>query len=392
MVNTVKDAFTINAVFLPALWSLRHKIGWFHRGQKRMVRRSSIRPSGVPTRMQVSATDTAKEEVEVLPIDKQDEQLISSAKRTLDIESKGLRALEDALTGGLSEHFAQAVRLIRGAAGRVIVSGIGKSGHVAQKVAATLASTGTPAFFVHPSEAAHGDLGMITRDDVLVAFSWSGETAEFSGLLTYAGRFAVPLIAVTSRADSTLANAAEVKLTLPKSKEACPHGLAPTTSTLMQLALGDCLAIALLESKGFSAKDFKDLHPGGQLGASLKFVSDIMHSGSELPLVQADMAMGEALVIMTEKSLGCLGITDIDGRLSGIVTDGDLRRHMGPELLTVKTGDIMTPDPKTVAPDLLASSALEIINSMSITALFVVEDGKPVGLIHVHDLLRTGVA
>jgi len=342
--------------------------------------------------MPVSVKNKTSDQPSAAPGEHKDEQLISSARRTLDIESKGLRALEEALTDGLSASFAQAVRIIRDAPGRVIVSGIGKSGHVAQKVAATLASTGTPAFFVHPSEASHGDLGMITRDDVLLAFSWSGETTEFSGLITYAGRFAVPLITVTSRIESTLAKASEVTLTLPNSKEACPHGLAPTTSTLMQLALGDCLAIALLESKGFSAKDFKDLHPGGQLGASLKFVSDIMHTGSELPLAGGDTTMGEALVIMTEKSLGCLGITDKDGRLSGIVTDGDLRRHMGPDLLSARTWDIMTPDPKTVTPDTLASSALEVINSLSITALFVVEDGKPVGLVHVHDLLRTGVA
>ncbi len=321
-----------------------------------------------------------------------DEQLLASAKRTLDLESKGLRALEAALSDGLAESFATAVRIIREAPGRVIVTGMGKSGHIAQKVAATLASTGTPAFFVHPSGASHGDLGMITRDDVLLAFSWSGETAEFSGLITYASRFAVPLIAVTSRKDSTIANASEVALTLPQSKDACPHGLAPTTSTLMQLAQGDGQAIALLESKGFSAKDFKVLHPGGQLGASLKFVSDIMHPADELPLADMDTSMGEALVIMTEKSFGCLGITDADGRLAGIITDGDLRRNMGPDLTSAQTRDIMTKDPKTVSPDTLASAALEVINSLSITALFVVEDGKPAGIVHVHDLLRAGVA
>jgi arabinose-5-phosphate isomerase len=318
--------------------------------------------------------------------------LIASAQRTLELESEGLQALEAALSNGLSERFERAVEVIRGASGRVIVSGIGKSGHIAQKVAATLASTGTPAFFVHPSEASHGDLGMITHDDVLLAFSWSGETAEFSGLITFAGRFAVPIISVTSRGESTLASASKVVLALPSSKEACPHGLAPTTSTLMQLALGDCLAIALLESKGFSASDFKVLHPGGQLGAQLTFVSDIMHTGDELPLVENAMAMSEALVIMTEKSLGCLGIVDGGGRLSGIITDGDLRRHMGPDMLSRATGEIMTRDPKTVAPDMLASAALEVINSKSITALFVVEDGKPVGLVHVHDLLRSGIA
>lgn len=319
-------------------------------------------------------------------------QLLSSAHRTLELESEGLRALEHALSNGMAESFTRAVEIIRAAKGRVIVSGIGKSGHVAQKIAATLASTGTPAFFVHPSEASHGDLGMITKDDVLLALSWSGETAELSSLITHAGRFAVPLISITSKAGSTLGKASDVVLELPKSKEACPHGLAPTTSTLMQLALGDCLAIALLESKGFSATDFKVLHPGGQLGANLRFVSDLMHGGEELPIASQDMTMDEALVIMTEKSLGCLGIVDGAGKLAGIITDGDLRRHMGPDMLASRTAEIMTRDPQTVTPDTLASAALEVINSRSITALFVVKDGKPVGLIHVHDLLRSGVA
>ncbi|MGZ5917948.1 MAG: KpsF/GutQ family sugar-phosphate isomerase, partial [Methyloceanibacter sp.] len=256
----------------------------------------------------------------------------------------------------------------------------------------TLSSTGTPASFVHPSEASHGDLGMITRDDVILAFSWSGETVELGNLVSYSRRFAVPLIAVTSNPDSTLAKAAEVVLALPQSKEACPHGLAPTTSTVMQLALGDCLAIALLESKGFTARDFKALHPGGQLGARLKFVGDVMHKGDRLPLASADVSMAEAIVVMTEKALGCLGVVDGDGVLAGIITDGDLRRHMGDGLLARRTGDIMTPAPKTVTPDLLASAALEMINASSITALFVVEDGRPVGIIHIHDLLRAGVA
>ena len=335
---------------------------------------------------------TVEKAAQDMPVEKRDDQLISSAQRTLELESSGLQALEAALADGLSKSFAQAVRIIREAAGRVIVSGIGKSGHIAQKVAATLASTGTPAFFVHPTEAAHGDLGMITRDDVLLAFSWSGETAEFSGLMTYAGRFAVPIVAVTSQADSTLANASAVTLVLPQAKEACPHGLAPTTSTVMQLALGDCLAIALLESKGFSATDFKVFHPGGQLGAKLKFVSDVMHSGPELPLADSDMPMSEALVIMTEKSLGCLGVTDANGKIVGMITDGDLRRHMGPDMLSSTTGEIMTSNPKTIEPDMLASAALELINSMSITAMFVVDDGRPVGLVHIHDLLRSGIA
>ena len=315
----------------------------------------------------------------------------ASAARTVQLETEGLSALEAALRTDLVDSFAEAVATIRACRGRVIVTGIGKSGHIGMKIAGTLSSTGTPASFVHPSEASHGDLGMITRDDVILAFSWSGETVELGNLVSYSRRFAVPLIAVTSNPDSTLAKAAEIVLALPQSKEACPHGLAPTTSTMMQLALGDCLAIALLESKGFTARDFKALHPGGQLGARLKFVGDVMHKGDRLPLATAEITMAEALVVMTEKALGCLGVVDGDGALAGIITDGDLRRHMGDGLLARRTGDIMTPAPKTVTPDLLASAALEMINASSITVLFVVEDGRPVGIIHIHDLLRVGV-
>jgi arabinose-5-phosphate isomerase len=303
-----------------------------------------------------------------------------------------LNALKAALASKLIGSFAEAVQSLRNCRGRVIVTGMGKSGHVGLKVAATLSSTGTPAYFVHPSEASHGDLGMITRDDAILAFSWSGETVELSNIVSYSRRFAVPLIAVTSNPQSTLAQAAEIVLTLPQAKEACPHGLAPTTSTIMQLALGDCLALALLESKGFTAVDFKALHPGGQLGARLKFVGDLMHKGERLPLAQSSAAMAEAIVVMTEKALGCLGVVDGDGKLVGIITDGDLRRHMGDGLLARRAADIMTPGPKTVAPDLLASAALEMINASSITTLFVVEDGRPVGVIHIHDLLRAGVA
>ena len=316
----------------------------------------------------------------------------TSALRTIQLEAEGLSALGAALRSDLVEAFGEAIRLIRGCRGRVIVTGIGKSGHIGMKVAGTLSSTGTPAYFVHPSEASHGDLGMITRDDVILAFSWSGETVELSNLVSYSRRFAVPLIAITSNAESALGKAADVVLALPQSKEACPHGLAPTTSTMMQLALGDCLAIALLESKGFTARDFKVFHPGGQLGARLKFVGDIMHKGDRLPLTAADIPMAEAIVVMTEKAFGCLGVVDADGMLAGIITDGDLRRHMGDGLLSRTTGDIMTAGPKTVTPDLLASAALEMINASSITALFVVEEGRPVGIIHIHDLLRAGVA
>jgi len=319
-------------------------------------------------------------------------EAVASATRTLQLEAEGLSALQVALTDHLTGSFAEALDALRGCSGRVIVTGMGKSGHVGLKVAATLSSTGTPAYFVHPSEASHGDLGMITRDDVILAFSWSGETMELGNIVSHSRRFAVPLIAVTSNPESTLAQAAEVVLVLPHAKEACPHGLAPTTSTVMQLALGDCIAIALLESKGFTAIDFKALHPGGQLGARLKFVSDLMHEGERLPLTSADAVMSEAIVVMTEKALGCLGVVDGDGLLRGIITDGDLRRNMGNGLLGRRAADIMTPEPKTVSPDLMASAALEIINASAITALFVVENGRPVGVIHIHDLLRAGVA
>ncbi len=317
---------------------------------------------------------------------------IASARRTLDLEINGLSTLRAAIEDGLGAFFARAVETIKASRGRVIVTGMGKSGHIGQKIAATLASTGTPAFFVHPSEASHGDLGMITREDVILALSWSGETVELTNILTFSRRFGVTLIALTSRSDSALGKAADVVLRLPVAQEACPHGLAPTTSTAMQLAAGDCLALALLESRGFSAADFKVFHPGGQLGANLQYASDLMHGGEKLPLVGEDVVMGDALVVMTEKSFGCLGVVDGEGRLIGIVTDGDLRRHMGPGLLAQRVCEVMTRGPKTIAPDMLASAVLAMVNASRITALFVVEDGRPVGIIHIHDLLRSGVA
>lgn len=316
---------------------------------------------------------------------------VRSAVRTLELEGDGIAALRAALDNGLAEPFARAVATLAQARGRVIISGIGKSGHVGQKIAATFASTGTPAFFVHPSEASHGDLGMITRDDVILALSWSGETVELKNIITFSRRFTVPLISITSRSDSALGQQSDVVLELPRAKEACPHGLAPTTSTTMQLALGDCLAIALLEAKGFTAHDFKVFHPGGSLGANLKYVSDVMHKGEALPLARETTAMSEALVTMTEKRFGCLGILDVKGKLAGVITDGDLRRHMGADLLTANAADIMTKKPKSIAPNALASAALEVMNASRITALFVVDKGKPVGILHVHDLLRTGV-
>lgn len=317
---------------------------------------------------------------------------VACAVRTAEIEAEALAALAATLERDMAVPFAEAVAVITAARGRVIVTGIGKSGHIGQKVAATFASTGTPAFFLHPSEAAHGDLGMVTSDDAVLAMSWSGETVELKNVITYSRRFKVPLIAMTSRRDSALGRSSDVVLELPRAKEACPHGLAPTTSTTMQLALGDCLAIALLEAKGFTAHDFKVFHPGGSLGAQLKFVSDVMHRGDRLPLAGEDESMSAALVTMTQKSFGCLGVVDAKGRLVGIVTDGDLRRHMGESLLSARTGDIMTRRPKTVSPGTLASAALELINAARITALFVVEKGRPVGIVHIHDLLRIGVA
>lgn len=325
-------------------------------------------------------------------LDRPSQTAVEAAVRTLEIEGDGLTALRGLLSGPLGALFANAVAILTAAKGRVIVTGIGKSGHVGQKIAATFASTGTPSFFVHPSEASHGDLGMVTRDDVVLALSWSGETVELKNIITYSRRFSVPLIAITSGSQSALGKSADVCLELPRAKEACPHGLAPTTSTTMQLALGDCLAIALLEAKGFTAHDFKVFHPGGSLGAQLKFVADLMHKGDLVPLAGANEPMSSALLTMTQKAFGCLGIVDAQGKLAGVITDGDLRRHMGPDLPNARTADIMTKRPKTIAPDMLASAALDMLNKSRITALFVVDKGKPVGIVHVHDLLRAGVA
>jgi arabinose-5-phosphate isomerase len=318
--------------------------------------------------------------------------LIASAVRTLEVEATGITTLSSAIHDGLGRAFIAAVELISGARGRLIVTGMGKSGHVARKIAATFASTGTPAFFVHPSEASHGDLGMITPDDVIMALSWSGETVELKDLIDYSRRFRIGLIAVTAVSDSTLGRAADVVLAVPQAREACPHNLAPTTSTLMQAALGDALAIALLESRGFTAVDFSRLHPGGRLGAMLKFVRDIMHTGSDIPLATVGTHMSEAIAEMTAKTFGCVGITDRRGLLVGIITDGDLRRHMSANLLDLKVEEVMTSRPKTVRPDQLVTEALELLNSMQKTQLIVVDAGKPVGVVHFHDLLRAGVA
>jgi len=314
--------------------------------------------------------------------------IIAAGRRVLADEADSLSLLRQTL----DESFARAVTVVENAAGRVAVTGMGKSGHIARKIAATLASTGCPAFFVHPGEASHGDLGMITVDDVVLALSNSGETAELVDIIAYSRRFGIPLICMTKRSESLLASQSDVALILPPLDEAGSMGLAPTTSTTMMLALGDALAVTLLERRKFTASDFKVYHPGGHLGQRLLKVSDLMHTGGSLPMVTPDMPIGEVIVIITQKSLGCAGVTAPDGALAGIITDGDLRRHLLGNFLGLKAKDVMTVGPKTATPDMLAAEALRIMNTKSITSLFVVEDGKPVGVLHVHDCLRSGVA
>ena len=316
-----------------------------------------------------------------------------SAIRTVENERHGLEALEDAIrtTGenGLGAAFSQAVARIAAASGRVIVTGMGKSGHIGRKIAATLASTGQPASFVHPAEASHGDLGMVLSGDIVLAISWSGETAELAAIVTFAKRYAIPLIAMTANPDSALGREADVCLTMPNADEACPNGLAPTTSTTMQLVLGDALAIALLEGRGFTARDFRALHPGGKLGAKLQHVRDVMHTGDRIPRIDASARMAEAIVEMTTKGFGCAAAFD-DSRLVGIVTDGDLRRHLKANFsLETPVADVMTRRPRTIAPDALVAEALESI-SHKISALLVVERGAVVGIVHFHDLMRIG--
>jgi arabinose-5-phosphate isomerase len=336
----------------------------------------------MPSRKPLVATPSAADDANAA---------VQSALRTLETGSAGIAAIATALQGPLGAAFTATVDVIRRSKGRVIVTGLGKSGHVARKIAATLASTGTPAFFVHAAEAGHGDLGMITTDDVIVALSWSGEQPEMKNLVNYSARFAIPMIALTSNADSSLGQAARIVLELPKTREACPHNLAPTTSTLMQAAIGDALAIALLESRGFTALEFANFHPGGKLGAMLKHTSDLMQSGDALPSKPLGTVMSEALIEMSAKGFGCVCIVDGRGQLAGIITDGDLRRQMRPDLLTALVDDIMTPNPKTISRDSLASEAVELLNAAKITMLVVTEAGKPVGILHLHDLLRAGV-
>jgi arabinose-5-phosphate isomerase len=317
---------------------------------------------------------------------------VASALRTLETGREGLAALKAAIADGLGASFIAAVETIRQARGRLIVTGMGKSGHIARKIAATLASTGTPAYFVHAADASHGDLGMITAGDVMLVLSWSGETVELRSLIDYSRRFRITLIAVTVSAESTLGKAADIVLALPAAREACPHNLTPTTSTLMQLALGDALAIALLESRGFTAVDFGVFHPGGKLGAALKFVRDVMHPGDAVPVIARGAPMSAAIVEMSAKGFGCVAVIDTAGKLVGVITDGDLRRHMRDDLLRAPVDQVMTASPKTVRPGQLASEALAQLNASKITALIVVEKDRPVGIVHFHDLLRAGVA
>jgi arabinose-5-phosphate isomerase len=312
---------------------------------------------------------------------------VSVGRRVLLTEAEALRHM----ASGLGEPFEQAVEVLSQAKGRVVCTGVGKSGHVARKIAATLASTGAPALFVHATEASHGDLGMIGAGDVVVALSKSGETRELADVVAYAKRFSIPLIGITSAPASALGRAADVRLLIPDAPEAADAVNAPTTSTTLQMALGDALAVALLERRGFTAADFGAFHPGGQLGSALRTVRDLMHSGDELPLVPPDAPMQRALLVMTEKRFGVVGVVDADARLVGVVTDGDLRRHME-GLLGHTAGEVMTADPKSAAPGMLAAEALKIMNEARITVLFVVDKGRPVGILHVHDLLRAGVA
>jgi arabinose-5-phosphate isomerase len=311
---------------------------------------------------------------------------VSIGRRVLLTEADALRALSESL----GEAFTQAVETLFAAKGRIVCTGMGKSGHVARKIAATLASTGAQAMFVHPAEASHGDLGMIGPDDVVLALSKSGEARELSDVIAYANRFAIPLIAMTAFAGSQLGQGANIVLLLPDAPEATAEVNAPTTSTTLQIALGDAIAVALLERRGFTASDFRVFHPGGKLGAMLLTVGDLMHGQGELPLIPATAAMPDALLVMSEKRFGAVGVIDAAGRLVGLITDGDLRRHMD-GLLQHTADQVMTRSPLTITPGALAAEALKIMNERRITVLFVVEADQPVGILHVHDLLRAGV-
>jgi len=318
-------------------------------------------------------------------------QDIAAARAVLQTEQIGLQTLSESL----GDPFVDALNLIQAASGRVVVTGMGKSGHIGHKIAATMASTGQPAFFVHPGEASHGDLGMVQQDDVVIALSNSGETSELSDIIAYTRRYSIGLIGMTSGANSTLATSADVALVIPKSPEACSIGMAPTTSTTVMLALGDCLSVCLLDRKGFTAQDFKNFHPGGKLGQKLLKASDLMHTGAGMPLIHTDALMREALLEMTTKRFGVVGVIDDAGVLLGIITDGDLRRHMSKDLIDQKAGNVMTAGCITMNSNHIASEAVAIMNERKITTLFCVETGqnapKPIGILHIHDCLQAGV-
>lgn len=313
---------------------------------------------------------------------------LATGRSVLNTEGQALLSLSDAL----GPSFSAAVETLSGAKGRVIITGMGKSGHIGRKIAATLSSTGTPALFVHPAEASHGDLGMIARQDVVVALSNSGETAELNDIVRYTRRFSIPLITVVGREGSSLATNSDISIVLPNSPEACPLGLAPTTSTTMTLALGDALAVALLERSSFSSSKFQELHPGGSLGHRLITVNDIMHVDDHMPLIALTAAVSEAILVMTAKAFGCVGVIDKNDSLVGIVTDGDLRRHMADNLLELRVEDVMTKAPKSIRPNALAAEAVWIMNQNSITSLFIAQNGKPLGIVHMHDCLRAEIA
>ena len=316
-------------------------------------------------------------------------KMIEAGRKVLLTEGAALTRFSETL----DEKFAEAVELMLEAKGRIVVCGMGKSGHVARKIAATLASTGAPSQFVHPAEASHGDLGMVTRDDVLIVLSNSGETPELADIIAYSRRFSIPMIGVASKVDSTLLRQSDVALVLPAAPEACSVGMAPTTSTTMTMALGDALAVAMMEHRAFTPEDFRSFHPGGQLGAQLASVGDLMHGAEDLPLVKPETMMTEALLVITHKGFGVAGVTDADGQLIGIITDGDLRRNMD-RLLEQKAADVMTPTPKTISTEALAGEALGQMNDRKITTLFVVEPKnptRPIGILHLHDCLRAGL-
>ena len=316
-------------------------------------------------------------------------RLLTTAQRVITEEAAALTAL----AASLDDSFAQAVTLILTAKGRVIVTGMGKSGHIGRKIAATFASTGTPAYFVHPAEASHGDLGMVAEGDVVLALSNSGEAPELANMIAYARRFRIKLIGISSKPDSSLMTQADVKLIIPQLGEACGYGVVPTTSTTMTLALGDALAIALMEIRDFTPENFRDFHPGGKLGARLSKVRDLMHSGDALPLVGLHTPMSDTLLTISQRGFGVVAVLGAEGHLAGIVTDGDLRRHMA-GLLDMTAGAVMTADPRTIGPDALAEEAVAVMNEAKITCLFVVDpagSGQVVGILHIHDCLRAGV-